>query len=48
MRQMKKLLAALLGIGSAPDRLYRRHLSGGEQHRFRRGEQHCIPGAAHR
>lgn len=44
MKQMKKTA----GIGSAPDRLYRWHLFGGEQHRFRRGEQHCIPGAAHR
>ena len=47
MRQMKKLLAALLASallltgctgGTSPE----------EQHRFRRGAQHCIPGAAHR
>lgn len=40
MKQMKKTAGIAAGIGSASDRLYRRHFFG--------GEQHCIPGAAHR
>lgn len=48
MKQMKKLLAALLASALLLIGCTGRHLSGGEQHRFRRGEQHCIPGAAHR